>query len=477
MCRSVTTILVLAALAAASAFGAQSSTTMTHRKASGTRQAHHAAATERAAARVRHRAAPLPARERKTGSKTIRTVKHRLTADEVGRAAGLKIRSEMARQAAYRHRERSAARYRRGRTVEASRLRRAGPLRASYRETSPAYRPAEARQAHLEEASEPSRSLSEAEETESREQYRRQGHTGEPRSIAATAAQPEGAAASTDQPASSRRLDEPAISRSAAGLASAPRQDDAGAADAPEGTEDLTGSENDSAEDGGSERPAASDAGAEEASLYIPRGAMPPPLRGSLASLERQNERLTSEGLERIEDEDDLAARIADGLLVPVPVSAALTVNSELPLNHRYCRPWTARFLTDLARAHEALFHRPLEVSSAVRTVAYQKHLMGINGNAAPAVGDVVSPHLTGATIDIAKEGFTREEMGWMRNRLLALEAAGKIDVEEEFRQACFHITVYKNYAPTRRILHPPSQTKSRETAPEENGGIDTQGQ
>jgi hypothetical protein len=38
--------------------------------------------------------------------------------------------------------------------------------------------------------------------------------------------------------------------------------------------------------------------------------------------------------------------------------------------------------------------------------------------------------------------------MAWMRQRLLALQSAGKIDVEEEFRQACFHITVYKGYAP-----------------------------
>ncbi|MGB6720298.1 MAG: DUF5715 family protein, partial [Terracidiphilus sp.] len=193
----------------------------------------------------------------------------------------------------------------------------------------------------------------------------------------------------------------------------------------------------------------------EVATLSIPRGAMPPPLRGSLASLERQNDRLTAEGLERIEDEDDLAARIANRLLVPVPASAALTVNPDLPLNHRYCRPWTARFLADLAQAHEAVFHRPLNVSSAVRTVAYQKHLMGINGNAAPAEGDVVSPHLTGAAVDIAKDGLTREEMAWMRRRLAALEAEGKIDVEEEFQQACFHITVYKSYAPPRAVRHP----------------------
>ena len=178
---------------------------------------------------------------------------------------------------------------------------------------------------------------------------------------------------------------------------------------------------------------------------------MPAPLRGSLASLERQNDRVDAEGLERIENEADLAARIANKLLVPLPASIALTVNAELEENHRYCRPWTAKFLADLARAHETAFHSPLEVSSAVRTFEYQKRLMEINGNAAPAEGDMVSPHLTGATIDIAKSGLSRSEISWMRLRLAGLQAAGKIDVEEEFRQSCFHITVYKTYVPARK--------------------------
>ena len=187
-----------------------------------------------------------------------------------------------------------------------------------------------------------------------------------------------------------------------------------------------------------------------DASLRKTRLVMPPALVGSHESLTRQNEKSDAEGLERIEDEDDLADRIAHKLLVPVPTSAALAVNGNLPVNHRYCRPWTAIFLADLARSHDEEFHRPLEVSSAVRTVEYQKRLMGTNGNAAAAEGDIVSPHLTGATIDIAKYGLSREEMAWMRTRLLALEQAGKIDVEEEFQQACFHITVYKNYVPPR---------------------------
>ena len=237
------------------------------------------------------------------------------------------------------------------------------------------------------------------------------------------------------------------------------------------------------------EEPAAADepAAAEEmeppdaSARNRPPAATPAPLLGSHESLERQNARLDAEGLERIEDESDLEDRIAHKLLVPIPASSALTVNAELSPTHRYCRPWTALFLTDLARAHDAAFHRPLEVSSAVRTMEYQKRLMEINGNAAPAEGDIVSPHLTGATIDIAKDGLSRDEIAWMRRRLLALQTAGKIDVEEEFRQACFHITVYKSYAPP-RTSRPATQAgggstgTKRHRAPVPSGGTAAQG-
>ena len=30
---------------------------------------------------------------------------------------------------------------------------------------------------------------------------------------------------------------------------------------------------------------------------------------------------------------------------------------------------------------------------------------------------------------------------------------AGKIDVEEEFHQACFHVSVYRSYAAGRRVV------------------------
>jgi hypothetical protein len=207
-------------------------------------------------------------------------------------------------------------------------------------------------------------------------------------------------------------------------------------------------------------RAAALQAQTEQAALQMDREGVPVPLRGSLASLARQDDRLEADGLQRIVDENDLTARIAHKLLVPVPASEALIVNSALPPAHRYCRPWTAHFLADLAHAHDAMFHRPLYVSSAVRPATYQERLMRINGNAAPAEGDIVSPHVMGATVDIAKKGLSTQELVWMRRDLLDLEVAGKIDVEEEFEQSCFHITVYKNYL-SPRLARPPVQAEA----------------
>ena len=171
------------------------------------------------------------------------------------------------------------------------------------------------------------------------------------------------------------------------------------------------------------------------------------PLAGSRESLIHQNEMAEAEGLERIQNDADLNSRIAEGALVPVPVNQSLHINEDLPENRRYCRPWTADFLRTLSEAHaEAFPYSPLEVTSAVRTVEYQRRLQRVNGNAAAADGDLASPHLTGGTIDLGKKGMSRREIAWMRNWLMPLQQAGKIDVEEEFRQSCFHISVYKGF-------------------------------
>jgi hypothetical protein len=184
--------------------------------------------------------------------------------------------------------------------------------------------------------------------------------------------------------------------------------------------------------------------------LYNKRGRLivPPPLKGSHEILVHQNEVADRDGLDRIQNDEDLLDMRNQRLLVSLPTSNALQIDEHLPVNRRYCRPWTAQFLATLARAHYAHFHTPLQVNSAVRTVEFQQRLVHINGNAAPAEGDTASPHLTGQAIDIAKHGLSLTEVAWLRGYLLPLVQEGKVDVEEEFQQACFHISVYKKYLP-----------------------------
>src|SRR5579871_1324752 len=184
--------------------------------------------------------------------------------------------------------------------------------------------------------------------------------------------------------------------------------------------------------------------------LYNKRGRliMPAPLKGSREILLRQNQVADRDGLDRIRDDDDLLDMREKNLLVAIPNSGSLQVDERLPGNRRYCRPWTAQFLATMARAHYARFHTPLQVNSAVRTVEFQQRLLHTNGNAAPAEGETASPHLTGQAVDIAKHGLSLTEIAWMRGFLLPLVQQGKVDVEEEFQQSCFHISVYKKYLP-----------------------------
>ncbi len=175
---------------------------------------------------------------------------------------------------------------------------------------------------------------------------------------------------------------------------------------------------------------------------------MPIALRGSHEVLVHQNIIADVEGLSRIQNDSQLREMVHSGDLVALPASAALVVDPRLPLNRRYCRPWTEKFLADLSRAHESVFGHALQLTSAVRTVDFQRHLAHYNGNAAPAYGETASPHLTGQAIDLGKKGMSLHEIAWMRAVLGQLQTAGKLDVEEEFEQACFHISVYKTYAP-----------------------------
>ena len=183
-------------------------------------------------------------------------------------------------------------------------------------------------------------------------------------------------------------------------------------------------------------------------SLRDKRGRLvvPPPIYGSHDVLVHQNLMAERDGLTRVRDDEDLLNLRRQRKLVALPETVGLHVDDRLPADRRFSRPWTAEFLNVLSHDFYASFHEPLQVNSAVRTVQIQQHLIRVNGNAAPATGDTASPHLTGQAVDIGKRGLTTTEIAWMRTYLQPLIEEGKIDVEEEFQQACFHISVYKAY-------------------------------
>lgn len=171
-----------------------------------------------------------------------------------------------------------------------------------------------------------------------------------------------------------------------------------------------------------------------------------PELRGSRDSLLKQNQEIDQANLPRIEDDAQLEQLEQSGALIQIPESDYLAVNPSLKENRRYVRPWTAQFVDDLGREFYEKFHKPIEVTSAVRTVDQQRHLMRVNGNAAPAEGEIASSHLAGTTVDIGKRGLSRKQHKWIENYLEQMKQTSVIEPEEERHQACFHVMVSERY-------------------------------
>ncbi len=79
-----------------------------------------------------------------------------------------------------------------------------------------------------------------------------------------------------------------------------------------------------------------------------------PALKGSHENLIRQNVMADQDGLTRVQDDADLERMRLSGQLVPIPAAAGIQIDIRLPLNRRFCRPWTAQFLSSVAAAHYA---------------------------------------------------------------------------------------------------------------------------
>jgi hypothetical protein len=162
----------------------------------------------------------------------------------------------------------------------------------------------------------------------------------------------------------------------------------------------------------------------------------------TIGSLQQQNAEADRLNLPRIKNKAELQEFIRDGELAAVPTTPALRVN--VTRGGAFLRPWAADTLTDLSRAFFEAFARPLTVNSATRTLDAQKRLRRWNRNAAPVKGATASVHPTGIAFDIKRRGLTPTQNRWLEWRLFYLQATGRVIVEEEFRQPCFHIVAVK---------------------------------
>ncbi|MEK7089890.1 MAG: DUF5715 family protein [Patescibacteria group bacterium] len=162
-------------------------------------------------------------------------------------------------------------------------------------------------------------------------------------------------------------------------------------------------------------------------------------LLGSQESQDLQNEEAEKEGLTRIENDAILGRLKKEKILVKLPTHKNLKIDYRLPPQFRFCLPQVRTFLIKFASDPRG--RGRIVVNSATRTDTYQRRLRKHNPNAI-----ILSSHVFGCTVDIAKKGHTPAQLNAMREYLRALKIKGVIEPVEEFRQSVFHIMVFKSY-------------------------------
>jgi hypothetical protein len=180
------------------------------------------------------------------------------------------------------------------------------------------------------------------------------------------------------------------------------------------------------------------------------------PLRARPDNLTRENAAADRHRLSRLRDDRMLGRFLRAGLLVPVPAETATYWLDGVRPAHRVARPWTRRFLAEIAGAFHGVFGSRLKVTGLTRTAQYQRRLRLVNGNAAPAGGDTPSAHLTGAAVDISTRDVSRPERTWLRRVLRLLRGRQVLLAIEEFRQPHFHVLVLPPYVTHARAAGDP---------------------
>lgn len=151
-------------------------------------------------------------------------------------------------------------------------------------------------------------------------------------------------------------------------------------------------------------------------------------LRGSRASLVRQNDAAARHDFSFLETSADVERFVRLGLLVRVRETADLTVEET---SFPYARPEVRDFLAGLAAAYGQACGRPLVVTSLTRPERRQ-----------PRNASDRSVHPTGMAVDMRRTN-DMPCRGWLEATLLHLEDAGVVEATREQRPPHYHVAVF----------------------------------
>lgn len=151
-------------------------------------------------------------------------------------------------------------------------------------------------------------------------------------------------------------------------------------------------------------------------------------LRGSAASLDRQNQQAQHHDFTYLDRRQDVARFVGAGLLVPVEGSSHYQLTE---VSFKVARPEVRLFIERLSSQYYSACGSPLVVTSLTRPKAYQ-----------PSNASVRSVHPTGMAVDmrVPTEPACRR---WLESTLLALEGRGVLDVTLERMPPHYHVALF----------------------------------
>jgi LysM repeat protein len=153
-------------------------------------------------------------------------------------------------------------------------------------------------------------------------------------------------------------------------------------------------------------------------------------LRGSAASLDRQNEQARLHGFSYLRTPAEVRNFVEQGHLVPVTTNADFDLHQ---VSFPYARPAVGIFIERLASQYRSACGEKLVVTSLTRPISAQ-----------PANASSRSVHPTGMALDLRRPANARCR-SWLESTLLAIESEGVIEAIYERNPPHYHVTVYPN--------------------------------